>query len=91
MGARMEDLGGFTVHWWDIAGLVLWFVIITLAVMDSLDGRLGVDGMWAMIMAPMATGFSLVTLRRRETRTTYERGVANGLEAAGIVHLVEHR
>lgn len=85
----MEDLGGFTIHWWDVTGLVLWFLIITLGVMDSVDGQLGVDGMWAMLMAPMATGFSLMSLRRCETRRTYQRGVASGLESAGIVHLVD--
>jgi hypothetical protein len=82
---------GLLVHWWDVGAVGLWAAVLVLAVADSLDGRIGVEGFWALLLAPLAAVCTLFAVQRREAAQEYARGLSAGLETAGIVKLPAHR
>lgn len=77
-----------TVRWCDLSAVLAWTVVVVLAALDSADGKVGLLGLWAALIAPGAATLSACAFHAR--RDDYQRGLDQGLQMADIVKLPQH-
>lgn len=80
---------GVTMRWVELSAFLAWLTCTVLAISDTRDGQLGIEGMWALLIAAPAMVLTLVAWASR-SRDAYQNGLDQGLAAAGVIKLRDH-